>query len=75
MRSQLQLSAVERKRLKCALVASYNVVKAYQKTLSVGSLSDREREWLDVGLRKTLARTYEYKRQLDAVHQPIQRAS
>ena len=75
MHSEHQLSRAERKQLKCALVASYNVAKAYRKTLSVGSLTQRERQWLNDGLRKTLARTYDYKRQLDMLQETIKRAS
>ena len=75
MHSEPLLSRAERKQLKCALVASHKVAKAYRKTLSVGSLTEREKQWLNDGLRKTLGRTYDYKRQLDTLQKTIRRAS
>ncbi len=68
MSTQHQLSTLERTRLRCALVESHKVVKAYRASLAV-TTDETEKRWLQDGLRNALGRAWEHKLSLDAIHE------
>lgn len=73
MNTHRQKSLLERTQLKCALVETYNVVKAYRASLDA-TTDATERHWLQEGLRKALGRAWEHKLRLDTIHEQFREA-
>lgn len=74
MNTQQQMSPLERTQLKCALVETHHVVKAYRASLDA-TTDETEKRWLQEGLRKALGRAWEQKLRLDAIHEQYRKAS